>query len=168
MKAVIICDDFAFAAKAASALARVASHARVHMEWTIKCWPLNALNVLPLADKALIETIDAQLILFPDHLAQSLPLWVFDWLRRWAARRVVQDAALGVIKDGTGGQFPDLANFAREQGLSLIVGEGTPRRSPMKVFDSFRHEQHTALPLARTYLTSLAVRPSYRSFGINE
>jgi len=44
MKAVIICDDFAFAATANATLRRVAYRAGVSVRGTIKCWPVNALN----------------------------------------------------------------------------------------------------------------------------
>jgi hypothetical protein len=167
MKAIIICDDFAFAANATSMLSRVVGNAGFHFKWTTQWWPLNTLNDLGLAQKSLAESMDAHLILFPDHVAQSLPSWAFDWLRRWAARRTVHDAALGVINYGTAGQFPELASFAREQDLSFIFGDDPPVRYPVKSFEPFQHERQISFPLAQTYLTGLAMWPSYRSFGMD-
>ena len=73
MRAVIVCDDFAFAATAAATLARVGHQAGVNVQWTTKCWPMNALSDAMLAENALEETLDAHLIVFPARCAQSLP-----------------------------------------------------------------------------------------------
>src|SRR6267378_1541538 len=96
MKAVIICDDFAFAAKANATLRRVGYQAGVGVQWSVKCWPVNALN-----DTALAETLDAHLIVFPSRCAQSIPSWVCNWLERWAEQRTIRSAAFRVINDST-------------------------------------------------------------------
>ena len=44
MRAVILYDDVMFAAKADSRLRCVGNQAGVKVLWTIKCWPVNALN----------------------------------------------------------------------------------------------------------------------------
>jgi hypothetical protein len=173
MKAVIICDDFAFRAHAASALARVGNHAGINVRWTTKCWPINALNESALAEKVLVEALDAQLILFPESRAWPLSPTVFDWLNRWAARRTVQDAGLGVIKDGNEAQLttslvPELSSFVRQHGLSFIVDGGPPVRNPMRVFVRFQNEHQVALPVAQAYLVGIATGGSYRGFGIND
>jgi hypothetical protein len=173
MRAVILGDDFAFTAHAAAALARVGRQADINVQWTTKCWPVNALNELAFAEKALVEALDAHLILFPENRAQSLPLQVLDWLSRWAARRTVQDAGLGVIKDGNAAQFttsivPELSRLARKHGLSFIVDKSSLVENPMRVLVHFQHEQPVALPVAQTYLAGLATGGSYRGFGIND
>ena len=169
MKAIIICDDFAFAANAASTLTRVGRQAGVNVRWTTKSWPMNALNESALAEQALVEASDAHLIVFPEHEAKSLSFWVFDWLSRWAAVRTIQDAALGVIRVGTGAPataLSELSTFARKYGLNLIVEDGPPARRPMRLSVHFRAEGEVALPIAPTGLVGMRV--SYRGFGINE
>src|SRR5262249_3372323 len=98
MKAVVICDDFAAVTDVAKTLARVGQQAGVNVQWATKSWAINALNDASLARKALLEAFDAHLILFPAQCAKSPPAWLFDWLSRWAALRVIDNAALGVIK----------------------------------------------------------------------
>jgi hypothetical protein len=173
MKAVIICDDLAFATNAASTLERVGRQAGVNVQWTTKYWPINVLNEATMATRALVEASDVHLILFPEHHARSLPSWVFDWLGRWAACRTVRDAALGVIKDGNAGEFAtpafsDLSGFVREHDLSFIVDEAPPVKNPVGIFVRFPSESEVALPVGQTCLAGLATRGSYRGFGINE
>jgi hypothetical protein len=131
------------------------------------------LNESALAKKALFEALDAHLILFPENRAWPLPSTAFDWLNRWAARRTVQDAGLGVIKDGNAAQLtrslvPELSSFVRQHGLSFIVNEGPPVKNPMRVLVHFQREQQVALPEAQPYLVGLATGGSYRGFGIND
>lgn len=173
MKAVIICDNLAFAANAASILARVGRQAAVNVRWTTKTWPMNALSESALAEQALVETLDAHLILFPEGQAQTLPPWVFDWLGSWAARRIVQDAALGVIKDGNtigGGTVacPALADFAQKHGLSCIVDKEPAGKNSMRLPVRFPQERIMALHVPQTNSVTLAMPCSHRNFGINE
>ena len=173
MKAVIICDNLAFAANAASILARVGRQAAVNVRWTTKTWPMNALSESALAEQALVETLDAHLILFPEGQAQTLPPWVFDWLGSWAARRIVQDAALGVIKDGNtigGGTVacPALADFAQKLGLSCIVDKEPAGKNSMRLPVRFPQERIMALHVPQTNSVTLAMPCSHRNFGINE
>src|SRR6185369_11480585 len=119
MSAVVICDDLAFRASAASALARVGGHVDVNVQWTTIFWPINALNEVSLAEKALVEASSAQIILFSARCARSLPHWVFDWLGRWATRRSIRDAALGIMADERPAELgkltpPELSQFARK------------------------------------------------------
>jgi len=44
MRAVVLYDDVMFAAKADATLRCVGNQAGVNVQWTIKCWPVNALN----------------------------------------------------------------------------------------------------------------------------
>ena len=132
MNAVIICDDFAFAAKANATLRRVGHQAGVGVRWSVKCWPVNALNDTALAEQVLAETLDAHLIVFPARLAQSLPSWVFDWLRRWATGRTIKDAGLAAIRHENTAElakeaFPELCRFLREHGLRFIGDQGPPK-----------------------------------------
>ena len=96
----------------------------IKLQWSVKCWPVNALNDTALAEQALAETLDAHLILFPARCAQSIPSWV--WLERWAERRRIQTAALGVINDSTEPTKevdPELSRFIRQHDLNFIIDE---------------------------------------------
>jgi len=177
MKAVVFSDNTAFATKVASTLARVGRQARVNVEWKAKLWPINALNESALADNALVEALDAHLILFSRHRARSLPGCVFDWLGRWAAGRTIQDAAVGVIEDeisarSPASSFPELSAFAREHGMSFIVNnEDRPARNSARLPVRVPHDRIVALQIAQINPSApagLAPRGSYRSFGINE
>ena len=172
MKAVIICDDFAFAAKANATLRRVGYRAGVNVRWTIKCWPVNALNETTLAKQALDETLDAHLIVFPSQRAQSLPSWVFSWLERWAARRHVQAAALGVISDSNAADLtkpvcPELSRFVQQHDLNLII-DGDRAQDAVKLFIGFSCEREVPLPIARAGVVNFATPNSFRAYGINE
>jgi hypothetical protein len=171
MRAVIICDDIAFAAKANATLRRVGYQAGVGVQWSVKCWPLNALNDTALAEQALAETLDAHLILFPARCAQSIPSWVCNWLERWAALRKIQTAALGVISDGselTKEVDPELSRIIRQHDLSFIIDEERADQEPMKVRIDFSSERTVPLPIEPSRSMDLAMRNSFRAYGINE
>jgi hypothetical protein len=119
MKAIIICDDLAFAVSAASTLSRVGRRVDVSVQWTKIFWPINALSEPALAKQALTEASDAQLILFPARCAESLPEWIFDWLNRWVPVRTNSDSAIGIMNDGHISELRkpltvELSRFARE------------------------------------------------------
>jgi hypothetical protein len=128
MKAVIVCDSFAFAAKATAALRRVGFGAGVNVRWAVKCWPVNALSQSEVVKTTLGESSDVHLILFSTHSARRFPLFLRDWLERWAALREVPDAALGVIRAADDSELAEpacseLRQFAEEHGLNFIMGE---------------------------------------------
>ena len=171
MKAVIICDDFAFAAKANATLRRVGYQAGIGVQWSVKCWPVNALNDTALAEKALAETLDAHLIVFPARCARSIPSRVCNWLERWAEQRSIQTAALGVINDSTEPTKevdPELSRFIRQHDLNFIIDEAPADQEPVKVRIDFSSERAVPLPIERSRSMDLAMRNSFRAYGINE
>ena len=172
MTAIILCDDLAFTARAESALARVGGTANVNVRWTTIIWPINALNEGPLAEKALVEALEARLILFPARCAQSLPHWVFGWLGRWAKLRSDRDAAIGIMCDyatDVGKPTPpELFRFVRKHGLNLIVDEQQPLSNPRRVFAVPPIERDPVPPLSDGSWTAFVSKSCYRAFGINE
>ena len=163
MNAVIICDDFAFAAKANATLRRVGHQAGVGVRWSVKCWPVNALNDTALAEQVLAETLDAHLIVFPARCAQSIPSWVCNWLERRAEQRRIQTAALGVINDSTEPTKeadPELSRFIRQHGLNFIIDEERAEQEPMKVRIDFSRERTVPLPIERSRSMDVAMCPT--------
>jgi hypothetical protein len=130
MKALIIYQEFASAAKASATLQHTAyqyaAHdADVRVHWKILPWRLEMLKFPPTAAEALAEAVDAHLIVFVGHCAQAVPGWLHIWLEEWAAHRHVEEAALAVMGDENTGGFtpaaiPELSQFARRHGLSVI------------------------------------------------
>ncbi len=89
-------------------------------------WRTDVLRVASAADEALIEALDADLIVFAGSGAYSLPAWLEEWLKRWVMRREIEDVALGVIRDTNAGTLavpaiPQLCRFAAHHGLSFIL-----------------------------------------------
>jgi hypothetical protein len=173
MKAVVISDDLAFAAKACAILRRVGRRADMNVQWAVRCWQADALNDSTLAEKALVDTLDAHLIVLPARCASSLPLPLLDWLERWTEQRKIPDAALAVISDVTTDSpvyslCRRLSNLVREHSLNLIIDKGHVAKDEPKLFVRFSREREVLLPLQRTRLAALAVPDAYRGWGINE
>ncbi|MGO8836310.1 MAG: hypothetical protein ACLQAH_14930 [Limisphaerales bacterium] len=129
MKALIIYDDFASAAKVNTTLQHSAQNVDFAMQWSIRPWQVNLLKFPPTADEALTEAIDAHLIAFAGRSAQSLPFWLQHWLEHWAKCRRIEHAALAVIVAGNAevvaaAAKPDLPQFAERHGLSFVFDDG--------------------------------------------
>jgi hypothetical protein len=173
MKAIIIYHDLAFAHQAGSLLQRVERRENVHVEWTVKCWPVRVLDVPAMAELALGECLDAHLIVLPSSLGQSLPPCLLNWLKRWAAHRQIPDAALGILSSGQVTRLapplsPELPNFLRQHALNLIMDRGTTSESSVKLLADFLPEQEIAIPVTQTNYQHLMIAHRYRDMGINE
>jgi hypothetical protein len=173
MKAVLICDDFAFAARANASLRRVGNCAGAKVQWTIQCWPVNALNQAAMAEKILVESADTHLIVLPGRRAQSTPLWLQEWLERWAALRQIPDAAVAVIEDG---DHTDSANtvsreltlLVQKHGLNLITDNGATANDAAQIFVRLLREAEPPISLQRSYSANMVAGDSFRGLGINE
>jgi hypothetical protein len=125
MKAFIIYDDLDGATRATTALKHAAWSAHVDADWDIKPWRTDALKFRSVAEEALIDAADADLIVFAGPQAHSLPNWLEEWLRCWVVRRDVEDAALAVLHDATDRVLvvpdaPQLSQFAACYGLGFV------------------------------------------------
>ena len=173
LKAVVICHDTAFATKADVMLRSTTDREEIDVQWIVNCWPVKVLNKAGAAGTALVETLDAHLIVLPASLAQSLPYWLLDWLRRWAAQRQIQDAALGIVNDGNAtycgpSLCPNLSTFIKEQDLNLIIQGGPRVPDSMNPSDRYLHDRETPLSMKGARLAPQTTQPSCRCFGIND
>jgi len=128
MKAFIIYDDFEFAAKANSFLYGSSRKAEDTAVWNVKPWRADVLKLPIAGQEALLEAVDAHLIIFAGNRVKLFPSWLQRWMERWAAHRMIQHATLAVISDGRSqasseSDSPDLTEFARSHGLNLIFGD---------------------------------------------
>lgn len=130
LKAAIIYDDFDFAARTAALLERAAVRADEVVQWDVKPWRLDLLKPSALADAALVETADADLVVITLSRTHLLPDTLLDWLERWAERRKTPDAALMVLcPEETAGPLSSwerLKEFAGWRGLRFLGSRRTP------------------------------------------
>ena len=124
LKAAVIYDDFDFAARAAALLERVAICADEAMKWNVKPWRLDMLKTSFLANAALGETADADLIVVALHQAHSPPDELRGWLESWAMKRQTVDAAVMVLcPEENASSTPlwrELKAFAERHGLPFL------------------------------------------------
>lgn len=129
MKALIIYHDFASAAKANAALQRSARNADFTALWKVRPWRVDMLRFPPTAEEALIDAVDAHLIVFAGGSAERLPFWLLNWLEHWAKCRQIEGASLAAIDSKRNDTFAtpaatELANFAKRHSLCFITDEG--------------------------------------------
>jgi len=172
MKALIIYDDLTGATRAAAALKSAAWRANVSAGWDIRPWRTDALKFPSVADKALIEAADADLIVLAGPQAHSLPTWLEEWLRCWVIRRNIVDAALAVLYDESGGVLvatdaPHLSQFAERHGLSLITeNETSPKDQTLSTRRAQSARRRPVFPTSETAVP-VPIPSSYRNLGIN-
>lgn len=174
MKALIIYDDFASAVGANAALQRAAYQGDAAVQWDIIPWQLEVLRLLPAADVALREAVDAHLIVFAGRRAQAFPLWLQRWLERWAGQRQILDAALAVVDVGNGVAHSSLgtsalSSFAGRHRLSFITDNHL--RSGGKTAFPVRSIPAQGMPMVLPQppvITDITSENSHRHWGINE
>ena len=125
MKALIIYDDAICAATTNSILHRAADRADISAKWDIRPWRLNMLRFPPTTEQAMSDAADAHLIVLAICNSRSLPMWLMNWLERWAGLRQSPGAAVAMIGCGTAEASVAMRQFARRFGLSFIrEGQG--------------------------------------------
>jgi hypothetical protein len=169
MQALLIYDNFACAARANATLQRAAQRANAAAQWNVTPWRLDALRLPPAADEALLEAVDADLIVFAGARAQSLPSWLQDWLGHWAMLRRVGDVALAAMGATVpAGASRELFKFAERHGLNVIVDEDAGAEHASVLFN---HSQSVFYPRFLPAPVSLplpSTHSSWRNWGINE
>jgi hypothetical protein len=124
LKAAVIYDDFDFAARAAALLERVAIRADEAMKWDVKPWRLDVLKPSSLANAALGETADANLIVVALRKTPSLADELIGWLESWAMKRQTVNAAVMVLcpeeNVASTPLWHELKEFAERHGLPFL------------------------------------------------
>jgi len=177
MKALIIYDDFYSAVKANASLQHSAHNADLSVQWNIRPWRVNILKFPPTSDEALTEALDAHLIVFAGHSAQSLTFWLERWLEQWAKYRRIKDAALAVVNAGSPRTFslasarPDLTHFARRHDLNVIFDDditsipSSIEDRPSSV-EGYLHEHELSMSPFLLRSRDTKTRDSYRGWSI--
>jgi hypothetical protein len=130
MKALIIYQNPASAAKVNSALQRAAQHADASVQWIIRPWRVDLLKFPPGAEEALADAVDTHLIVFAGGIEHSLPFWLQHWLEHWTRCRQTGNAALAVCSEGIADALSisatlELSDFATRHGLDFIFDDRT-------------------------------------------
>jgi hypothetical protein len=124
LKAAVIYDDFDFAARTAALLERAAVRSDEVVQWDVKPWRLDLLTPSSLAEAALAETADADLMVVTLSKTHVLPDTLLDWLECWAERREIRDAALLLLcpeeTAGPRSSWERLKEFAEWRGLLFL------------------------------------------------
>jgi hypothetical protein len=173
MKAVILYDDFGLAAKANAMLERAAHRADETTQWNVKPWRENLLAQSGPGDAALTEAADAHLIVLAVRNQADLSPGLLDWLRKWAGRRQVYDAALAVFDGENGGTLSapltrELWQFAERHGLSFLFDDSVRAEDePAFVVRSLR-ERAVAQTPTLLHILEQPVHEDCRHWGINE
>jgi hypothetical protein len=172
MRAVIIFDNFDFAAKANAMLAGVAYSADEGAQWDVRPWHAGKLEQSGPAVEALIEAASAHLILLAFRQQKPLPSTMLNWLETWAASRLVPDAALAVWDGGDVGALSrpvasELCQFAERHGLSFIFDSGDSVGRDATTFVIDLHEREVAVTPTLLSIRDVVER-GYSHWGINE
>jgi hypothetical protein len=137
MNAMILYETFDFATEAKAALERVTRQTDETTRWHVNLWRVDVLKLPSAIETALAEAMAAHLIMFAVSHVQSVLQSLFDWLERWAKGRQFQEAALAVWDGGRADNClaqipPELAQFARHHGLSLLFDDNAVLYEVMK------------------------------------
>ena len=124
LKATVIYDDFDFATRAAALLERVAIRVHEAIVWDVKPWRLDVLKQAALAETAITEAADADLLVFALRETDSPPAELMMWLEDWGARRRIEDTAVMLLTPGERAAatpfWHELKEFAARQGLDFL------------------------------------------------
>ncbi len=173
VKALIIYQDFASAAKANAILQHSTQNSDACVNWNIRPWRVDMLKFPSTAEEALGDAAEAHLIVFVGRFVGSLPFWLQHWLEHWAKCRQIQTAALAVLRGENGDALSapatqQLSQFAKQHGLSFIVDDSLTVEAAAKFSARNVPADEARPPLTQPRLADVAIYHSYRHWGINE
>ena len=170
MNAVIIYDEFDYAANAKAMLERAANRTDETTHWGVRLWRVDLLKLPPAAEAALAEAVEAHLIMLAVRQVHSLLPWLMDWLERWATRRQIQEAALGVF-GGTNANAlsapatTELSRFAERHGFSFIFDAVNPVEDEAAAFARSLHERAVAMTPTLQHFLDLPMLNNIERWG---
>ncbi|HMD53476.1 MAG TPA: hypothetical protein VKJ65_02865 [Phycisphaerae bacterium] len=178
MKALIIYDDFAHAAKANAALQHSAQNLDFAVQWNISPWRMDMLKFSPIAEEALTDAVEAHLIVFAGRRALSLPFWMQHWLEQWAKCRQIADAALAVFCEESAytpskSVTLNLSHFAACNGLNfifddnMVIVQSSIEGRPSSIEDRL-DKRELSMSSIRPQALDTAHRDAYRGWSIIE
>ena len=147
MKAFIIYNDMTSALRVINSLRSVGHHAETRVEWKINLWRTNMLRFRSLAEEALAEGADADLVVLTGGGAISLRPWLKEWLERWSQSRLIENAALALVQDKSSAAYSmirasELSEFARSHQLNFITNDPEIEKAEAATSLAFRVNQH--------------------------
>lgn len=174
LKAFLLYDDFTLARRAKWRLEEAAAHCG-ESDCIVLPWRADLLDDPALADAALADALDAELMLLALGHTVFLPATVQRWIEVWAVSRTVPDAALALLTPPKASSAAmllgaELEALARRHGLTWLpslpsaAGAGADESSAAMLADLHQRE-HVVGPLLKDVLGGPA---PYRFFGLNE
>ncbi|SRR5581483_1622037 len=136
LKAVIIFDDHALAARAITALENAATSTGESIQCSIKSWQSDSLKRPDFAGVIVAVAADADLIVLALDKSRNASDELLDWLEHWSEHRRVEDAAImAFCPDESSPKFVDeLRWFADWRGLDFVESrEATPPKNVIRL-----------------------------------
>lgn len=104
MKVLIFYDQIASALKTNDILQSIRHNGEVKVDWEINLWHIGIVRFPSVADEALKQGADADVIVFAGCRGNLLRPWTIQWLERWYSTRLNEHAVLALVD----GQFTDI------------------------------------------------------------
>ncbi|GIX50559.1 MAG: hypothetical protein KatS3mg132_753 [Limisphaera sp.] len=171
-KTILLYDDVAWARVAHAAVSRVAFECG-QTQTSVVPWRADLLEQTRLADAALAEAVDADLILLAPARMLFLPVWIRRWLDVWATCRTVPDAAVGLlVPPGVSDAVlrAELEPWARRNGLTWLgnLGPDGATEAEADAVAMNRDPAWRERALSPALREIMAGPAPYRFFGLNE
>lgn len=97
MKALIFYDKIASALATSDLLQSIGPEREI--EWEISLWHAGVLRFPSVADEALKQGTDAEMIVFAGSKVNLIRPWTIRWLEQWASTRLIEDAVWALVND---------------------------------------------------------------------
>jgi hypothetical protein len=170
MNAVIIYDTFDFGAQANAMLKRATRWKDETTLWDVRLWRADLLKMPLAAETALMEAVEAHLIMLAVRHVQSLLPWLMDWLERWALHRLIPEAALALWVGGSAENrlsqtTREFSQFAENHGLSLIFDDNATVEGKSSMFKNDVRKHEVSPPLTFQNLLQQPVRDDHQYGG---
>ena len=173
MKALIVYDDLAIAVRANVALRHSARNADFAVRWKVNPWQIDMLKFSPTTEEALMDALDAHLVVIARSSAKSSTFWFRGWVELWAERHQIQGAALALLGYGSSDGLPapvidEFSSLAQRHELSLIFDEGPRGKNQSNFIQQSLGGQKLLASKPVMPIPDEQVRHPYSHWGINE